>query len=69
MNATEYMDIKSTRSPVGDKQRTRVMMNRPAAGGGRTFVEATLDSNFGVQREGTKPSEAPSADVGSSLTS
>jgi hypothetical protein len=47
----------SARSPVGDKQATRVLMNRPGAGGGRTFVEATVDSAFGVVREGGKPAD------------
>ena len=47
----------SARSPVGDKQATRVMMNRPAPGGGRTFVEATVDSGFGAVREGSKPAD------------
>ncbi len=47
----------SARSPVGDKQATRVLMNRPAPGGGRTFVEATVDSGFGAVREGSKPAD------------
>jgi len=62
LDADGYPDLLvqsggSARSPVGDKQATRVLMNRPAPGGGRTFVEATVDSNFGVVREGSKPAD------------
>lgn len=45
----------SARSPVGMAQITRVLMNRPRPGGGRMFVEATVDSGFGAVRPDAKP--------------
>ncbi len=43
--------------PAAAKPLTRVFMNRPKPGGGRHFVDATVESGFGAVREGAKPAE------------
>jgi hypothetical protein len=46
---------RSDPSQPPNKQLTRVLMNRPKAGGGRHFVDATVASNYGAVRDGTAP--------------
>lgn len=46
----------SARSEIGDKQITRILMNRPRTGG-RQFVDETVMSGFGVVRPDAKPAE------------
>lgn len=45
---------RSDPTQPGPKQLVRVLMNRPKPGGGRHFVDATVDSNFGAVRDGVR---------------
>ncbi len=46
---------RSDPSQPGNKQLTRVLMNRAKPGGGRRFVDATVDSNYGAVRPDATP--------------
>lgn len=46
---------RSDPSQPGNKQLTRVLMNRAKPGGGRRFIDATVASNYGAVRDGATP--------------
>src|SRR5690606_7404840 len=48
-----HVPVGNLRAPAGGKRFYSVLLNLPADGGGRRFVDATLESGYGIPRDGS----------------